>query len=159
MTNPNGREVLGSLPARLDELAHCPEEQFNPDEAANAIEEAVGGSLMSDDHRAAALDFRAEDLAALGVVVRRLEANPFEMKDNNDLELYADLIENAHFTIDAYRKKIEQEKDLGGPEARINWEMSRQQKLQRKLFLQGAGNNTLNAEADLRALTKKKKIA
>ncbi len=151
----NEHEALGTLTARLDDLATCAESSFNPDFAVDAIEDAIGGSMASDTHRAAIVDFSSEDIAHLEEVVKRFDRNPPALNDNADLELYADMIGEAEMLIGLRKQQIADEARLGGRTARINMEMSQQQAAQRRIFLDSA-HNTLNAAGDLgRKRTKK----
>lgn len=147
-TLQNGNEMLGDLQARLTELATCSEGEFNADHAMNAIEEAVGGSLASATHRAAIVDFSSHDVDHLERVVNRFDQNPPVVTGNADLDLYANLVEEAQMLIPIRREQIEREMRFGGRNARIDAEMAEQLGKQRQLFLDSS-HNTLNAAGDL----------
>ena len=146
--NQNHNEMLGALTARLDELATCLEKEFNPDHAVDALEESVGGSLASSNRHAAINEFSIADIDHLETVVRRFDRHPPALHDNQDLELYTNLIEEAQELIQVRREQIDKELKLGGREARISFEMSDQKRKQVKLFLDTA-HNSLNAAGDI----------
>ncbi len=148
MTADNQNEVLGSLTARLEELSHCPDNQFDAFQAADAIEEAVGGSLASKTKRAAIIDFTTQDIDHLETVVAKFNKNPPEAKDDQDLELYIDLIDEARQIIEVRREQIVKETALGGREARIKAELKGQRARQEELFV-ATSQNGLNAAGDV----------
>lgn len=151
VTQPNqnkGLEMLGAITARLDELATCPENQFDADHAVDAIEESIGGSLASTTRRAAINDFTIEDIDHLETVVNRFDQSPPAMNDNEDLELFTDLIAEARLLIETRREQIAMEQKVGGRSARINIEMADARKRQQHLFIDTA-QNPLNAAGDL----------
>ena len=152
---PHTHEVVDSLTARIEELATCPESAFNADEAINVLEEADGGSLASKVHTAGLIDFTPKQLDQFEIVVRRFDNNPPPVNDNDDLELYTDLVSEAQELIALRRAQIKAEMQHGGRQARIEFEMGKQHQLQQNLFLDMA-HNSLNAEADLQHAKKRR---
>jgi len=153
----DGHEMLGALTARLDELASCPEAQFDAEHAVDAIEESIGGSLASTTHRAAINDFTVEDIDHLETVVQRFDQNPPAVRDNEDLELYTDMVAEAESLIATRREQIEKESRLGGRSARLDAELAEARDKQRRIFIDTA-HNPLNAAGDLDRMRTKKRV-
>lgn len=157
LQQPNQNDMLGKVTARLEELATCPEAEFNPEYAVNAIEEAIGGSLASKTHRAAINDFTTAEINHLEKVVKRFDQNPPAVRDNEDLELYTDMVAEAELVIATRREQIEKEMKLGGRTARINVELADARNKQQKIFIDAA-HNPLNAAGDLDRMRRMKRV-
>lgn len=100
-TTPNDSEKLSGLTARIKDTVQS--SSFDQYVAFELIEEACGGSLASREGKAPMVTFNREALEDLRELVNRLNMNidPATIKDDQDMDLYTEMIDTAENLISA----------------------------------------------------------